>query len=71
MKLKAFTILEMTVVMLITMLVVSFGYGGYLMISKHYHKKIQYHNEIADVSRLRQVLNHEFFQSDTIKWDQI
>lgn len=69
MKVKGFTILEMTVVMLITSLVVSFGYGGYLMIAKYHSTKVKDHEVLTDINRLRQIISYDCFESDTIRWD--
>lgn len=69
MKLKGFTIIEITVVMLITSLVVSLGYGGYMMMTKFHASKLKQHQHLAEVNRLRQIVAFECFQSDSVFWN--
>lgn len=67
MKIKAFTIIELTVVMLLSSIVISMAYFAFDILTKrylHYKKESEIRYEMTNIQSL---LSHAFFVSDSVK----
>ncbi|WP_158829371.1 PulJ/GspJ family protein [Mucilaginibacter lacusdianchii] len=69
-RLPAFTILELTIAMLISAVVVAITYTAYNMISGAYQGFTKKHNEMAVMIRLDELLRKDFFKAAHIAYRQ-
>ena len=68
-KVKAFTIIEMTVVMLLSTVVISMAYFAFELLSKRYLKYKAQTEVYYKLTLLDQLLSKDFFLADSIKTD--
>ncbi len=66
-RVKAFTIIEMTVVMLLSAIVISMAYFAFELLSRRYVKYKEQSEVFYKVTLLDQLLSRDFFVSDSIK----
>jgi hypothetical protein len=66
-KVKAFTIIEMTVVMLLSTIVISMAYFAFELLSKRYVKYKAQTEVYYKLTLLDQLLSKDFFTADSIK----
>jgi Tfp pilus assembly protein PilE len=69
-KVKAFTILEVTITMLITGLLIAITYTSYSVIVKSYHSFTVKNEEMAVLVTLDHLLKRDFQQAEVISKDQ-
>jgi Tfp pilus assembly protein PilE len=69
-KVKAFTILEVTITMLITALLIGITYTSYSIIVKSYHSFTAKNEEMAVLVTLDHLLKRDFGQAESIFKDQ-
>jgi Tfp pilus assembly protein PilE len=69
-KVKAFTILEVTITMLITALLIGITYTSYSIIVKSYQSFDKKNNEMAVLATLDHLLKRDFDQAESIFKDQ-
>jgi len=65
-KINAFTIMEVTVAMLIAALVIGMTYTAYSVVSRSYQSFHQKNDDIAELLQLDHLLKRDFAQADTI-----
>jgi hypothetical protein len=65
-KVKAFTILEVTISMLVTALVIGITYTAYVIIIKSYHAFTKKNEDLAVLISLDHLLKRDFDKADTI-----
>lgn len=68
-KLKAFTLLELLIGMLISSLMITFCYTGYSLIYRHFLNYKSIKEEIITSAQLHAALNNDFITSKTINFD--
>jgi prepilin-type N-terminal cleavage/methylation domain-containing protein len=66
-KLKAFTLFELLVGMIISSIVIGFGYAGYTLIYRQYLNYSVTKRGIIDVVQLNAILNNDFITSESAK----
>ena len=65
-KLRAFTLMELLVGMIVSSIVISFGYATYSLIYKQYRSYRIIKNELADVSQLSFILNNDMANAEMV-----
>jgi Tfp pilus assembly protein PilE len=68
-KVKAYTILELAITMLLSALVISIAYTAYRMVNQSYLSFTIKNNHSADLMRLDNLLKKDFFRADQITCD--
>jgi len=69
-KIRAFTLMELLVGMIISSLVIAFGYGTYSLIYKQYLSYKTVKMEIVNIAQLNSVLNHDFATAEMISFNE-
>lgn len=67
-KLRAFTLLELLIGMIISSIVIGFGYAGYTLIYERYLNYNQTKKGIIDVIQLNSVLNNDFINAESAQF---
>jgi prepilin-type N-terminal cleavage/methylation domain-containing protein len=69
-KLPAFTLMELLIGMIISSIVISFGYGAYSLVYKQYlsYKKIK--NEIVEVTQLNTILYTDLVKAELVSFNE-
>jgi len=68
-KVRAFTIMELTVAMLISAIVISITYTAYLIVSKSYKSFSGKNEKMAAVLKLDELLKKDFLRSERVEKD--
>ena len=66
-KLKAFTLLELLIGMIISSIVIAIGYASYNMIYKQYLLYKSYRTELVEFAGLNSELHNNFYNSERVK----
>lgn len=70
MKIKAYTIMEVTIAMLLFAIVVSICYTAYGIVNTNYNNFRERNNAVTGLSALKNVLEHDFTKSNCILKDE-
>jgi len=68
-RLPAFTVLELTLAMLISAVVLGIAYSGYSLVSKSYSRYQNRNEKLATLARLDELLKKDFYKADYIGLD--
>jgi len=69
-KLKAFTLMELLIGMIISSIVIAFSYGAYTMIYKQYLNFKQTKMKLMDVSQFNSVMQNDFIRANAIHFKE-
>ena len=64
-KLKAFTLLELIVVLTVTTLVIALGYSSYQLINRYYINQLDDHQDYEEWATLMYQFQHDFIMSES------
>ena len=68
-KLKAFTIVELIITMVLASIIVGMAYGFFTLFQKHIHTVTQKENTMLEKLRFQQVLENDFLQAQRVILD--
>ncbi|MGQ0827041.1 MAG: PilW family protein [Bacteroidota bacterium] len=69
-KLRAFTLMELLIGMIVSSIVIGFGYGTFFLIYKQYSSFKTVKIELVDVAQLNSILNHDFAIAEMIAFNE-